>query len=66
MNVHADTTVCVGAGQCTLRAPAVFDQSEDDGTVIVLDAQPGIEHAEDVRAAVLLCPSGAIRVSSAP
>jgi ferredoxin len=66
MNVHADTTVCVGAGQCALRAPAVFDQSEDDGTVIVLDAQPGTEHEEDIRAAVLLCPSGAIWVSSAP
>jgi ferredoxin len=66
MNVHADTTVCVGAGQCALRAPAVFDQSEDDGTVVVLDAQPGTEHEEDVQAAVLLCPSGAIWVSSAP
>jgi ferredoxin len=59
-------TVCVGAGQCALRAPAVFDQSEDDGTVVVLDAQPGTEHEEDVRAAVVLCPSGAIWVSSAP
>jgi ferredoxin len=57
MNVHADTTVCVGAGQCALRAPAVFDQSEDDGTVVVLDAQPGTEHEEDV---------GAIWVSTAP
>jgi ferredoxin len=66
MNVHADTTVCVGAGQCALRAPAVFDQSEDDGTVVVLDAQPGTEHEEDVRAAVALCPSGAIWVSTAP
>jgi ferredoxin len=66
MNVHADTTICVGAGQCALRAPAVFDQSEDDGTVIVLDTQPGHQHEEDVRAAVALCPSGAIWVSSAP
>jgi ferredoxin len=66
MNVHADTMVCVGAGQCVWRAPAVFDQSEDDGTVVVLDAQPGTEHEEDVRAAVGLCPSGAIWISSAP
>lgn len=66
MNVHADTTICVGAGQCALRAPAVFDQDEDDGTVVVLDAQPGTEQQEDVRAAVLLCPSRAIWVSSAP
>ena len=66
MNVHADTTVCVGAGQCALRAPAVFDQSQHDGTVIVLDTQPGTEHQADVRAAVELCPSGAISISFAP
>lgn len=64
MIVHADRTVCIGAGQCALRAPAVFDQSDDDGTVVVLDAEPGPEHDESVRAAVALCPSGAISVSS--
>lgn len=62
MIVHADPAICVGAGQCALRAPAVFDQS-DDGTVVVLDAEPGAEHDESVRAAVALCPSGAISVS---
>ena len=66
MNIHADTTICVGAGQCALRAPAVFDQSQHDGTVIVLDTQPGTEHQADVRAAVELCPSGAISISFAP
>ncbi|HZE03395.1 MAG TPA: ferredoxin [Pseudonocardiaceae bacterium] len=66
MNIHADTTVCVGAGQCALRAPAVFDQSQHDGTVIVLDTQPGPEHQADVRAAVELCPSGAISISFTP
>jgi ferredoxin len=63
MNVHADTTVCVGAGLCALRAPGVFDQSEDDGTVVVLDNHPGGEHEEAAWAAVALCPSGAISVS---
>lgn len=66
MKIHADTTVCVGAGQCALRAPAVFDQSQDDGTVIVLDTQPGTKHEADVQAAVELCPSGAISISFAP
>ncbi|HEY2762794.1 MAG TPA: ferredoxin [Pseudonocardiaceae bacterium] len=65
MTVHADTTICIGAGQCALRAPAVFDQSDDDDTVIVLDVEPGAEHGEAVREAVELCPSGAISVSSA-
>ena len=66
MNIHADPTICIGAGQCALRAPAVFDQSQYDGTVIVLDTQPGTEHQADVRAAVELCPSGAISISFAP
>jgi ferredoxin len=66
MNIHVDPTVCIGAGHCALRAPAVFDQSQHDGTVIVLDTQPDTEHQADVQAAVELCPSGAIWVSFAP
>lgn len=63
MTVHADRTVCIGAGQCVLRAPAVFDQRDDDGTVVVLDPEPSAEHDESVQAAVESCPSGAISVS---
>lgn len=66
MRVYADTTVCVGAGLCALRAPTVFDQSDHDGTVVLLDAEPGAEQHEAVGAAVDLCPSGAISVSSTP
>ena len=32
MRIVADTDVCVGAGQCVLADPTVFDQNEDDGT----------------------------------
>lgn len=64
MSVHADTAVCIGAGQCALRAPAVFDQNEDDGTVIVLDPEPGSEHQEAVREAIALCPSGALSITA--
>ena len=28
MNIIADTGKCVGAGQCVLTEPALFDQSE--------------------------------------
>jgi ferredoxin len=66
MKIHADPTVCIGAGHCALRAPAVFDQNHHDGTVIVLDTHPAIEHQADVQAAVDLCPSGAIWASFAP
>ncbi|MGI9002317.1 MAG: ferredoxin [Pseudonocardia sp.] len=66
MTVDADTAICIGAGQCVLWAPAVFDQNDEDGTVVVLDADPGAEHEEAVRAAVGACPSGAISLTSAP
>jgi ferredoxin len=64
MRVVTDTARCVGAGQCVLTEPAVFDQSEDDGTVVVL-----IEHVEGeqlaaVEEAVDMCPSQAISLEA--
>jgi ferredoxin len=61
--VVADTSVCIGAGTCVLTAPAVFDQ-DDDGVVVVTDAEPGPGEADRVRDAVALCPSGALRFAS--
>jgi ferredoxin len=43
MRIIVDTGRCVGAGQCVLTEPALFDQSEDDGTIIVLNEKPGGE-----------------------
>jgi ferredoxin len=57
MKITADTGKCVGAGQCVLTAPALFDQSEDDGTVIVLNDTPEGELVEKAREAMHLCPS---------
>ncbi|MFC7935627.1 ferredoxin [Streptomyces sp. NPDC057387] len=57
--VGADRDRCVGAGQCVLAAPAVFDQDED-GLVLVLDEEPSASCAQAVRAAVRACPSGAL------
>lgn len=64
MTVHADTTLCVSAGQCALHAPAVFDQNEHDGTVMVLNTEPTTEEEEAVREAVARCPSGAISITA--
>jgi ferredoxin len=47
---------------CALTAPAVFDQSEDDGTVVVLDAEPPPQLQAAVERAVGLCPNGVIRL----
>lgn len=52
---------CIGAGQCVLAAPAVFDQDED-GIVVLLDATPPADQHEAVRKAARLCPAVAIFV----
>ncbi|MEJ3652339.1 ferredoxin [Actinomycetes bacterium KLBMP 9759] len=59
--VVVDRDRCVGAGMCALTDPAVFDQSDDDGRVVLLEATPSSEHESSVRDAVHVCPSGAIR-----
>ncbi|MFF4769720.1 ferredoxin [Streptomyces sp. AM 3-1-1] len=58
--VEARTEVCVGAGQCVLAAPEVFDQDEEDGLVRLLDARPAAALLPSVREARHRCPSGAI------
>lgn len=60
MRVEADRGKCMGAGMCALNAPDVFDQDEDEGLVVVLDAEPAAEHRYAVRDAVNLCPASAI------
>lgn len=62
MKVTADRNVCIGAGNCVLTAPEVFDQSEEDGTVVLLHASPSDERRADVEEAAAACPSGAISV----
>jgi ferredoxin len=60
MRVHADRDTCIGAGQCVMSAPAVFDQDEDDGVVLLKTDAPPPELADDVRRAAALCPAMAI------
>jgi ferredoxin len=62
LRIEVDEVACVGGGQCVLAADDIFDQRDDDGVVIVLDATPGRERLEAVRRAVRLCPANAIRV----
>jgi ferredoxin len=60
MRIVTDTGRCVGAGQCALTEPAVFDQSDEDGTVVLLTDHADGDVLENVREAVDLCPSQAI------
>lgn len=62
MKVIADTEICVAAGVCVNIAPAVFDQDDEVGKVILLNPNPDAEDYEAVRDAVLSCPSAALRL----
>ena len=59
--VHVDEDLCIGAGQCVLVAPAIFDQ-DDKGLVILLDATPPPALHEAARKAAKLCPARAITI----
>jgi len=65
MRVTADREVCIGSGNCVFSAPAVFDQDDDEGLVVVLTAQVDDEDADAVQNAVANCPSGALRIVDA-
>ena len=59
--VHVDEDLCIGAGQCVLVAPRIFDQ-DDRGLVILLDATPPPALHEAARKAAKLCPARAITI----
>jgi len=62
MKVVVDQSRCVGAGQCVLVAPEVFDQREDDGIVLLLQDDPAEELHARVKEAAQLCPALAIEL----
>jgi ferredoxin len=53
---------CIGAGQCVLNAPELFDQ-DDEGTVVVLDERPSPEQEPAAHAAEHACPARVISLS---
>ena len=62
MHVTIDEAKCCAAGQCVLAAPDIFDQREDDGIVVLLDADPPADQYDNVRQAAAVCPAVAIEV----
>ena len=62
MRIVVDVERCRGAGLCALTAPEVFDQDEDDGTVVVLVDEPPSDLHESVALAARLCPNSVIRL----
>lgn len=61
MRIDVQEDACVAAGQCALVAGDVFDQ-DDDGIVVVLDANPPERLHLASRRAASLCPARAITV----
>ena len=60
MKVTVEQPKCVSAGNCVGHAPEVFDQDEDDGSVILLQDEPGPDLYDAVREAAAACPAHAI------
>nr|WP_027943379.1 ferredoxin [Amycolatopsis taiwanensis] len=61
MVIEADTSRCVGAGMCALVAPGLFDQTDEDGSVVVVHRVVSGEAVEQALECEYNCPSGAIR-----
>jgi ferredoxin len=62
--IVADVERCVGAGQCVLTDPDAFDQSDEDGTVVVLQDTPADDEARQrARVAVDICPGRALSLT---
>jgi ferredoxin len=62
MKVTVDRDKCIASGQCVLTAPDVFDQDDEEGTVVLLQPHPPAERLADMRQAAALCPALAITV----
>ncbi|GAA1914492.1 hypothetical protein GCM10009837_43980 [Streptomyces durmitorensis] len=60
MELRVDRHRCAGSGLCMAQVPAVFDQSDEDGKVLLNAPAPAPELAAAVRLAAARCPSGAI------
>jgi ferredoxin len=60
MKITIDVSKCIGAGNCVMWSPEVFDQRDEDGTVVVLDETPDQALWESVRTAAAACPANVI------
>ncbi|MFC9997763.1 ferredoxin [Nocardia sp. NPDC127526] len=60
MRITADRDRCCGSGMCALTAPEIFDQSPDDGLVVLVDPAPAADRHAVVHEAIRNCPVGAL------
>jgi ferredoxin len=62
MKVTVEENICASSGNCVMNAPEVFDQRDEDGVVVLLNAHPSAEQAEGARRAAAACPALAIHI----
>lgn len=62
MKVRHNKAKCALSGMCALTAPDVFEQDQEDGTIIVLQPEPPPAMQEAARDAAEICPTGAIDI----
>lgn len=63
MRITVDGQRCCGAGNCAAIVPEIFDQSPDDGVVVLLRSTPPSELIPLVEEAADLCPVAAIKLA---
>ncbi len=63
-HVLVDYSKCTAAGQCLLAAPNVFDQSTENGTIVLLDEAPPESEYPRVLDAVNRCPASVISLAN--
>jgi ferredoxin len=59
LDIRIDRELCMGSGNCSFWAPAVFDL-DDDGIAVVLD--PNAQPEDKIVLAAQGCPTQAISV----
>lgn len=62
MKVTVDQDKCISSGMCVMNAGELFDQSDDDGVVILLVDRPEPDQADAARNAAAACPALAIHI----
>jgi ferredoxin len=62
MRLEKNHDRCIGAGQCVLTDPRIFDQ-DDHGLVRVLIEQPQGADESAARKAVFICPAKALSIA---
>jgi ferredoxin len=59
MTIEVDRDICIGAGNCVLAAPDLFDQ-DDEGLVLLLTTEVSGDRQSAAETAAQRCPAGAI------